>query len=57
MKNEVLIPSSSPLASKYSLLNISTNRKNSDKSSGPKMMPMNPKRDKPITTPKTVISG
>ena len=30
---------------------------NSDKSGGPKMTPMNPKRDKPITTPKTVISG
>lgn len=43
--------------SRYSLLNISTNRKNSDSNSGPKITPMNPNSDRPITTPNMVIRG
>ena len=44
-------------SARYSLRNMSTNSRNSDTSSGPKMMPMNPNSDRPTITPKIVISG
>lgn len=43
--------------SRYPFLNISTKRKKRESNSGPKMTPMNPKRERPMTTPKIVISG
>ena len=34
-----------------------TNRKNKESSNGPKITPMNPNNDRPMTTPKIVMSG
>ena len=51
------LPSGYFRVSRYSLLNISTNRKNKESSNGPKITPMNPNNDRPMTTPKIVMSG
>lgn len=46
-----------PSPSKYSTLKMFTQKTNIDRSKGPKITPMKPNKESPMTTPKIVING